>query len=265
MQLAQIKRLPLMRSFFRARAIRKYLSQRGQGYHCGHFETFAQARAWLPKSPEFSHDKFTQEYVHERSNRIWAFDYPVIFWLREAFQGKATSLLDIGGSIGNQYYAYQKYLNYPAGIQWRVQELPAFIAQGRELAIQRGAQALSFSAEWPADWLDSDIWMAAGVLEFIEGDDLPTHLSQATRKPRHILLNKLPLTHAPEFISTQNIGFGSYVPHRVFNRADFIQSIKKLGYELVDSWEVPERTFTSLGFDADSFDTYSGLYFRLKS
>lgn len=265
MQLAHIKRLTLIRTLLRARAIRKYLGPRGRGYHCGHFESFAQARAWLPDSPEFSHDKFTQEYVDERSKRIWAFDYPVIFWLQDAFARGATSVLDIGGSIGNQYYAYQQYLRYPEGIQWRVHELSAFIPQGRELAAQRGAPALTFSDDWPPGWLDSEIWIAAGVLEFIEAYDLPGLLARSARKPQHILLNKLPLTQAPAFVSTQNIGFGSFVPHKVFNRTAFVQSIEQLGYELVDAWEVPERTFNSLGFDEDFFDAYSGLYFRLKS
>lgn len=262
MPLAHIKRLPLIGSWLRQRAIRKYLSPRGRGHHSGHFDTFAQARAWLPSSPEFSHDKFTDEYVHERSQRVSPFDYPVLFWLREAFASGCSTVLDIGGSIGNQYYAYQRYLSYPASLQWRIQELSAFIAQGRELAQQRGACALSFSDAWPAQWLDSEIWLAAGVLEFMESQSLPALLARAAHKPRHILLNKLPLSEAAAFVSSQNIGFGAYVPHHVFNRQAFIASVEAVGYELVDAWEVPDRSFSSLGFDEDSFDCYSGLYFR---
>ncbi|MBU0917739.1 MAG: methyltransferase, TIGR04325 family [Gammaproteobacteria bacterium] len=264
MQLATIKRLPLIRTWLHRRAIGKYLSPRGRGFHCGHFQTFAQARAWLPPSAEFSHEKFTEEYVNERCHRIWSFDYPVLFWLRGAFETGSTSLLDIGGSIGNQYYAYQRYLAYPPALQWRVQELSAFIEQGRDIAQQRGATALSFSDDWPDPWLSCDIWMAAGVLEFMEDVDLFSLLSRAPRKPRHILINKLPLTEAPAFVSSQNIGFGSYVPHHVFNRQAFVSGIEQHGYELVDQWEVPDRKFLSLGFDEDEFDTYSGLYFRLK-
>lgn len=262
MPLAHIKRLPLIRSWLRQRAIRKYLSPRGRGHHSGHFSSFAQARAWLPPSPEFSHDRFTDEYVHERSQRIWSFDYPVLFWLREAFAQGSDTVLDIGGSIGNQYYAYQRYLRYPEALQWRVQELSAFIAQGRALAQQRQATALSFSDAWPPEWLDSGIWLAAGVLEFMEAQDLPALLARCARKPRHILLNKLPLSEAPAFVSTQNIGHGAYVPHHVFNRQAFIQAVEAQGYALVDAWDVPERSFSSLGCDEDNFDTYSGLYFR---
>jgi putative methyltransferase (TIGR04325 family) len=107
--------------------------------------------------------------------------------------------------------------------------------------------------------------MAAGVLEFLEDTQLDALLSRTERKPRYILLNKLPLTDAASFVSTQNIGFGSYVPHRVFNRVAFIRSVEDQGYEVVDQWEVPERSFVSLGFDDDVFDTYSGLCFRLKT
>lgn len=265
MPFATLKRLPLIRTWLHQRAIRKYFSKQGTGFHSGRFKSFAQARAWLPPSPEFSHDKFTDEYVNERSQRIWSFDYPVLFWLRQAFEQGSTSVLDIGGSIGNQFYAYGHYLSYPAGIQWRVHELPAFIQEGRELAQARGAQAsLHFADDWPLDWLSSDIWIAAGVLEFMETHDLPTLLARAERKPRHILLNKLPLADGPAFVSTQNIGFGSYVPHHVFNRQAFISTIVAQGYEQVDAWEVPERSFSSLGFAQDTFDAYSGLHFRRK-
>ncbi|MGH6647294.1 methyltransferase, TIGR04325 family [Aquabacterium sp.] len=264
MQLATLKRLPLLRSWLRKRAIRKYFSRPGVGFHSGHFDSFAQARDWLPPSPEFGHEQFTDEYVNERSHRIWPFDYPVIFWLRDAFEQGSSTVLDIGGSIGNQFYAYKRYLSYPEGLQWRVHELPAFIQEGQDLAKARNVHDLHFSADWPSDWLDSDIWIAAGALEFMETNNLPALLARARRKPRHLLLNKLPLTQAPAFVSTQNIGFGSFVPHHVFNRQAFISAIEAQGYEQVDAWDVPERTFTSLGFDEDFFDTYSGLYFRLK-
>ncbi|RZL00045.1 MAG: methyltransferase, TIGR04325 family [Rubrivivax sp.] len=265
MPLATLKQLPLIRTWLQQRAIRRYFSKQGTGYHSGHFSTFAQARAWLPPSPEFSHAQFTDEYVHQRSHRIWAFDYPVLFWLRQALEQGGTTLLDIGGSIGNQFYAYGRYLNYPPGFQWRVHELPAFIQEGRDLAQARGAQALHFAADWSADWLGSDIWIAAGALEFMETDSLASLLARASRQPRHLLLNKLPLTDAPAFVSTQNIGFGSYVPHHVFNRQAFIAAIEEQGYETADAWEVPERSFGSLGFAGDAFETYSGLYFRLKT
>jgi putative methyltransferase (TIGR04325 family) len=265
MSLASLKRLPLIRNWLHRRAIRRYFSSQGIGYHSGHFDGFAQARAWLPPSPEFSHDKFTDEYVHERSRRIWSFDYPVLFWLRQAFEQGSSTVLDIGGSIGNQFYAYGRYLAYPAGLQWRVHELPAFIQEGRDLARTRGADALHFASDWPADWLGSDIWIAAGVLEFMETDSVTSLLARAGRQPRHLLLNKLPLSEGAAFVSTQNIGFGSYVPHHVFNRQAFIAAIEAHGYELVDAWEVPERNFGSLGFAEDAFDAYSGLYFRLKA
>ena len=264
MPLATLKRLPPIRAWLRKRALCKYFTQRGIGCHSGHFSTFAQARAWLPPSPEFSHDQFTDEYVYQRSHRIWPFDYPVLFWLRKAFEEGSTTILDIGGSIGNQFYAYQNYLTYPPGLEWRVHELPAFIQEGRDLAAAREAHGLHFSDEWPANWLSSDIWIAAGAMEFMETENLPALLARADRKPRHLLLNKLPLTEASAFVSTQNIGFGSYVPHHVFNRQAFISAIEGHGYDKIDAWDVPERTFMSLGFAADCFDTYSGLYFRLK-
>lgn len=263
MSIAQrIKQWPLIRSWLRQRALKRFLSPAGVGYHAGRFRTFDEARAWLPPTPGFVHEDFTAEYIHQRSQAISSFDYPVMLWLERAFESGARSLLDIGGSVGNQFYAYQRYLGYPSELRWCVYELPAFIAQGRELAERRGAQALQFTDELHASATDSDIWMAAGVLEFMEDGQLPQLLDRATRRPTHIILNKLPLHDGPDFVSTQNIGHGSFVPHWVYHRETFIQQVVSRGYALVDAWDVHERAFNSLGAAQDAFDSYSGLYFR---
>jgi putative methyltransferase (TIGR04325 family) len=257
-----IKQLPFLRTWLKRRALRKYLSPQGAGYHAGRFATFDAARAWLPATPGFVHERFTDEYVNERSKRIYTFDYPVLVWLRHAFDQGAASILDVGGSIGNHFYAYQRYLSYPAQIQWTVFELPAFIQQGRDVALQRAAKPLHFTDALTPEVLSADIWIAAGVLEFMEFNQLGDMLDQAARRPTHIIINKLPLWNRDDIVSTQNIGFGSFVPHRVYNRSTFVAALESRGYKLLDEWEVPDRSFTSLGAPEDCFECYSGLYFK---
>lgn len=256
-----LKNLPPIKSLRRQRGQRIYLSKWGAGYHHGAFKSFAEARAWLPSNREFSFPSFVDEYVNERSHRIYAFDYPVLFWLRKALDDGARSVLDIGGSIGNQYYAYGQYIHYPPDLSWHVQELPAFIQVGRELAQKRQAPRLTFSDQLDPATLNADILIAAGALEFIEGFDLASFLKHAKQRPRHILLNKLPLYDGPTHVSTQNIGNGSFVPHHVYNRQQFIAAIEQTGYRLADSWSVPERGFQVPGQPENSFDEYAGLYF----
>lgn len=250
-----------VRSLLRQRGERQFLSKWGEGYHHGSFSSFAEARAWLPKTKEFSFPDFVNEYIDERSHRIYPFDYPVLFWLRQAFDEGATSVLDIGGSIGNQYYAYGKYLSYPTQLTWQVHELPAFIKVGQDLALKRKAPQLSFSDQLDPDQLVADVWIAAGAVEFIETLALDQLLAKACKRPRHVFLSKLPLYDGPPYVSTQNIGNGSFVPHHVFNRQQFIAAIEKAGYRLADSWAVPDRRFVVPGQPENCFDEYSGLYF----
>ena len=256
-----LKNFHPIRSLLRQRGQRQFLSKWGVGYHYGSFGSFAEARAWLPKTKEFSFPDFANEYIDERSHRVYPFDYPVLFWLRQAFEEGSNSVLDIGGSIGNQFYAYGKYLKYPANITWQVHELPAFIKVGQDLALQRNAPQLSFSDKLNPEQLAADIWIAAGAVEFIEGLALDQLLIQARQRPRHVFLSKLPLYDGPTHVSTQNIGNGSFVPHHVFNRQQYIAAIEKAGYRLVDSWGVPDRRFQVPGQPENSFDEYSGLYF----
>jgi putative methyltransferase (TIGR04325 family) len=254
--------LPVVRQAMEWRKLRYFRSRQGYGAHWGRFGSFAEARSWLPPSPEFELDEHADHYEEERTRRVYAFDYPVIFWLRHALESGARSIYDIGGSVGVHYYSYAKYLPHMEQIDWLVSDLPRVAERGRGLARQRNAKGLTFVDRLDATPVDRDIWMAAGVLEFLESQPFAGLIEAAAKRPKHILLNKLPLHDGPEFVSTQNIGQGCFVPHHVYNRQQFVQRVEDLGYELVDSWETPERSFLVPGRPDLSFDAYSGLYFR---
>ena len=241
---------------------RRFLTPHGGGTHCGVFSSFAHARQWLPKSPEFDTDEYSKEYIEIRRSKIYPFDYPVIFWLRTAFENGASSIFDVGGSVGVHYYSYRNYLDYPDGLQWKVMDLPRAVRQGRELAARESATRLTFTDELdPAD-VGADILMSAGAIEFLETTGLDWMLASAARKPRHILLNKVPLYDGERFVSTHNLGGGAYAPHHVFNAREFVESVERHGYVLADRWKVPERSMILPDHPQRSFDAYSGLYFR---
>jgi putative methyltransferase (TIGR04325 family) len=257
-----LKRLPLIRTWRLRRHHRFFLSAAGYGSHRGIYRDFAEARAALPPSQEFNTREFAQEYIDNRSRRVFAFDYPVMLWMKDAFAHGVTTVCDIGGSVGNHFYAYRKYLDYPPALQWHVYELPASIAAGGEIALRNGATQLSFRSLADLQRDAGDLWLAAGAIEFIE-QGRPNQLLAASRqRPRHILLNKLPLYDGEDYVSTQNIGGGAFAPHYVYNRARLVADIEALGYHLIDAWEVGGRRLSLIEHPNKTIPRYSGLYFR---
>lgn len=254
-------RLPGLRAWRARRGLAYYVSPKGYGLHWGHFATFEEGRRWLPASPEFDHERFSDEYLASRINTVYGFDYPMMLWLGHAFRSGARRIFDFGGSVGVHYYSYRRYLDYPSDLEWHVCELPASAKRGREHASAVGAEGLRFSEQFEPEKINADIWITAGTIEFVELG-LDNMIAQCAVRPGHVLVNKLPLHDGDDFVSTQNIGQGGFAPHAVFNRKRYIERVERLGYRLADAWKVPERSFTVPGAPGSSFPTYSGLYFQ---
>ena len=92
---------PMTRSALLRWRQQKFLSEDGFGSYFGLFDGFAAARDWLPRNPGFNLDALATEYVDVRTRQVFAYDYPVMWWLDRAFHGGARSILDIGGSVGS--------------------------------------------------------------------------------------------------------------------------------------------------------------------
>ena len=260
----QILEGPLTRPVLLRWQRRRFFSETGFTGCFGVFKDFAQARTWLPVSPEFDHAALATEYVDVRTKKIFAYDYPVMWWLERAFRDGATRVLDIGGSVGVHFYAYQRYFERPHDLSWSVVEVPAIASIGREMASQAEAKSLSFT-----DNLDqavhsgNDIWMAAGSLHYFEDARPGDLLKRCETRPRHILLNKLPLYDGEDYVTAQNLGAGCFAPMYVYNRQRLINEVEALGYVLFDEWQVPERSLYLPGFPERCIPAYRGLYFRL--
>lgn len=255
----QVADSPLARTA-RINEHRKYfLSPAGAGSYHGVYASFEEARAELPASNEFDQDSLAEEYLNVRMNQVFAYDYPVMWWLQQAFASGARRVLDIGGSVGVHFYAYARYMAMPEDLSWCVVEVPAMANIGREEAHKRGAGALSFITDI-AQASACDIVISAGALQFFEYRR-PTELLATDRlQPTHVLLNKLPLYEGPDFVTAQNIGDGCYAPFHVHNRGGFIEDFRAAGYALRDQWPVHERSLM-LPFDpAHSLQNFAGLY-----
>jgi len=242
---------------------RKFLSRDGFGSYFGLFDSFAAARQWLPPNPEFNLDALAQEYIDIRTRQVFAYDYPVMWWLNGAFAGGAEGILDIGGSVGVHYHAYRAYIDMPSALTWRIAEVPAMVTIGRKLAAERGTTALNFTEDLQEGLASpgTDIWIAAGALQYMEDGRPAELLKRSADMPRHLLLNKMPLFEGDDFVTTQNIGEGCFSPLHVFNRERFIRDIEALGYTLRDHWPVHERSMYLPGHPERSFPSFTGLYF----
>jgi putative methyltransferase (TIGR04325 family) len=242
---------------------RQFSSADGHGSHFGVFASFKAARAWLPNTPDRDDAALTAEYVDARSKRAFSYDYSFMWWLDRALRDGASSVLDIGGSVGVHYYANGRYFHMPDAPTWRVVELLSMVLTGKNLAARNGPAALSFSESLDESVRTAidDVWISADAIHHFEDGRPDQLLKQCARRPQHILLSKLPLYNGEDFVTIQKIGEGAFAPVHVYNRARFIQDIKALGYTLWDRWAVQDRSMDLRGYPERSFPSFTGLYF----
>ena len=251
---------PLFRPVLLRLKRKEFFSPKGFCECFGVFESFDAARSWLPSSDQFDHPALAQGY-EGHTRQVFAYDYPVMWWLQHAFRGGDTMLLDIGGSIGVHYLAYRRYMQMPDELIWEVAELPSMVAIGKKLAAQNEATALRFTEDIIEAGMRARIWLSAGALQYIDEGRIDRLLQMSGARPSHILLNKLPVYEGSDFVTTQNLGYGCYAPVHAYNRAKFVGEVEALGYTLTDEWKVHERSLWIPGHAERSIQALSGFYF----
>jgi putative methyltransferase (TIGR04325 family) len=254
----RVARLPLIR---RAGALyyeRQFV--RWPGAFRGVFTSFDEAMRSAPPGSRVGYD-FDElgDLYNERLFRIFPADYPVLFWLSRILS-PGSRVFDFGGHVGLAYYGFESYLDYPEDFRWTVYDVPKVVEAGRRLALEHPRNSLRFSTNL-GDAADHDVFHASGALQYIE-KPFASQLIELGARPRHVLLNKLPLHEGASFVTLQNT-MHSYNPYAVFNRTTFIASLLALGYELRDSWVDLERSCRVPFHPAQQVAAYTGLYFRL--
>jgi putative methyltransferase (TIGR04325 family) len=184
-------------------------------------------------------------------------DYPVLVWLRKAFEDSAT-VCDLGGNTGNSYYAFRRYIAYPENLQWTICDLPEAVKAGEAMRERTHCPGLSFTTSLAT--VDADIFLTCGAIQYME-TSFNTLLSQLKTPPRHLIVQRVAFYDGEEYFTLQNL-WGSYAPYRIFNDAQFVAAITALGYELVDRWRIDRPCV--IPFHPDCFvEGQSGMYFRL--
>jgi putative methyltransferase (TIGR04325 family) len=229
-------------------------------FFSGVYDSFQAALEAMPKGARvgYDHPELADRHVSE-IGQIWTSDYPVLFWLKSLL-AENSSLFDLGGNVGLQFYGFQKYLNYPRGLAWTVCDVPSAIELGIQIAKDRKAQGLSFTTN-VEDASGVDILLVLGAFHFLE-PPLWEALSKLASKPRHLLINRTPLCEGRSFATLQNMGPAICV-YQIWNKDECMRRLEDAGYALVDFWEVPEFS-CYIPFHTDkSVRAYSGMYFRL--
>ncbi|MDQ6707443.1 MAG: TIGR04325 family methyltransferase [Acidobacteriota bacterium] len=227
----------------------------------GVYGSFAEATGDAPKNFPVGYDNpAAATFLIQEDWKILPSDYPVLFWLARALP-ESRLLFDFGGYVGISYYSYRKYLDYPEGLRWRICDVPAVTRTGEELAARKPSSGLCFTNRFE-DAENADILLACGSLQFVE-TQFAEKLKLLTHKPKHILLNKLPLSPGKTCVTLQNMG-PAVCPYYIFNDNEFIGSIHDSGYDLVDRWENPEFGARIPFHPENSVERFSGLYFRRK-
>jgi putative methyltransferase (TIGR04325 family) len=259
--LKRLATLPPVRSL-REREYENEFAGNCFGCFKGVYRTFSEAAESAPRTkpfgwnlPEFAN----ADIFNDRLTKVFPYDYPVLFWLKSLLRPGST-VIDVGGNVGIHFYAYAKYLTYPANLRWIVCDVPEVINVGGEMALLRGVSGLEFTTAF-AEVANADILVSAGALQYVETPSFSASLEKLGRRPSHLLLNKLPLHDGQSFVTLQN-GGPHFIAQHIFNRADFVRSVESVGYRLVDAWDDPMHSCW-IPFHAErSVPAYSGLYFR---
>jgi putative methyltransferase (TIGR04325 family) len=187
-------------------------------------------------------------------------DYAALFHMRGLIVDRAK-IFDLGGSIGNLFYLYDRYLDLPPDCTWLVFDLPVWVESGQKLAANRGENRLRFTRKWE-DAAGAELLIASGSLH-----SFATPLSQMVaglpEKPSHILINRTPLIDGPTKATVQD-GEICRVACVLYNRAEFVTAFEAINYEVVDSWKAWELSLKLVGQPESSALPYSGFFFRLK-
>ncbi len=266
-----IRRIPFARQLYRhyqeLEYERQFVGDKGYGCFRGVHKTFEEAIRSAPKTKSIGYNNLELAHEYRQSveleTSVQSYDYPVMLWLNLIFSINSNniSIFDFGGNVGIHFYAYEKYIKYPDNLKWIICDLPAIVKAGKELAQKRHRLELVFTENFE-EASGKDVLLASGSIQYVE--DLTQSLLSLSKKPKHLLINRMPLYDGSQFVTLQNGGKVFY-PSYVFNKTEFIESLNQVGYQMVDIWEDRVDSCVIPFYPEKSCPFYYGLYFKLRT
>ena len=227
----------------------------------GVYASFAEAEASIPPGQRVGYDHEELAGLYRlRMDKACQSDYAVLFWLRKILEAKPASFVfDFGGHVGVSYHGWKQYLDYQPGLRWMVEDVPAIVKVGAELAKERGGPHLEFTSD-VLDAKGCDVFFSAGALQYVD-ELLPAMLRRiGGALPQHLIVNKVPMYDGETFVTVQSTG-RAFHAYRIFNRAQFVDGVLALGYRVVDDWQNREQHCEIPFTRGRDVDAYSGYYF----
>lgn len=226
-------------------------------FYKGVYGDFNEAIKAIPSKFKSDYDLQEAHYKpHKDLSLFRPVNKPLLEPFRTAIKG-ISSVLDIGGGVGIDYYAFKQVLDFPGSLNWMVYDVPAAVKVGQDLATKNHCFNLSFITDLK-QVKSVDLLLTNGALQYIE-PSLSELIDQLPQKPKHLLVNYIPCYAGRTFFTIQNLKF-SRCPYKIQGRTQFIKEIEEQGYALVKSWDEPRSCV--IPFYPDQYvDKYSGFYF----
>jgi putative methyltransferase (TIGR04325 family) len=243
---------------FEAADRRRFAQNRDQNLFYGVFASAEEAARSAPATRPLGYDNEASTTLYDfHLVRVFAYDYPVLYWFRRSFDDGLSQVLDIGGHIGIKYYAFRRYLDYPAGLHWQVCDVPSVAARGREIAASRDAQKRLSFVSAPSDARASDLLLLSGSLQYLPVS-IGELLGTLAAAPRRIIVNITPIHPERTFFTLNSIGT-AFCPYRVVSEAEALAQFAAHGYRPLDRWDCPGKPMTIPGYPTHSLEQYTGF------
>src|SRR5215469_8685637 len=154
------------------------------------FASFQQAQDYAARFIPYGHEHPDDIAFHSSiADTLRESDYPVLFYVAP-FSAGLKKVFDLGGNVGNLFYAYNRELAFPTDMCWYVFDLPSKRTAGEALARQRNESRVRFS-ESLDEASGADLFIASGSLHYFESP-LDQMLRSLSRLPQHVIVNRTP-------------------------------------------------------------------------
>lgn len=229
--------------------------------HRGAYASFDEAIAAVRSGVLVGYDN-DEVVMHsfEYMSELKLEDYPVLFWLSRLLP-RVDTVLDAGGHLGTKYRAFSRHLELEGTIDWIIYDLPAIVRVGRQFVDEGKLRGPTFIGDL-SDAPDADVLLASGLLQYL---DVPfdTFLKRLPALPRHLLLNKVQTREGPTVVTLENFECAE-IPYQIRNRTEFLTTLGKLGYDVIDEWLIPSLSRTIQTHPHLGRSTSRGYYAKLR-
>lgn len=242
---------------------REYFSRpyRGGNAYYGLYPSYAEALAAVPSGMSASYDVDAATTMYRGEfEQVRAYDYPALYWLSRLMGAGVRDVFDLGGHLGQAYYGFRQYLDFPPGLRWQVHDVPRVMQAGRHWADEHDHQGGLQFADHASGADGCDLLITTGALQYL-AYSLPELLAGLDAMPPRVIVNLVPMHPERAYFTLQNLGI-AICPYRVMCLPTFVAEMAALGYALRDRWELPERHIRVPFERAAYIDAYHGMYFE---